>query len=67
VSNLIREAKNHHIFNIMLTQKVQGNQLLNDQLEQLVRDGKAEYDEALLKSLDKVDLAKRFGKEYFEK
>jgi pilus retraction protein PilT len=67
VSNLIREAKNHHIFNIMLTQKVQGNQLLNDQLEQLVRDGKVEYDEALLKSLDKVDLAKRFGKEYFEK
>lgn len=67
VSNLIREAKNHHIFNIMLTQKVQGNQLLNDQLEQLARDGKVDFDEALLKALDKVELAKRFGKEYFEK
>jgi pilus retraction protein PilT len=67
VSNLIREGKNHQIFNIMLTAKNQGNQLLNEQLEKLVNDGKVEYDEALMKSLDKSDLAKRFGKEYFEK
>ncbi|MBM4344337.1 MAG: PilT/PilU family type 4a pilus ATPase [Deltaproteobacteria bacterium] len=67
VSNLIREGKNHQIFNIMLTAKNQGNQMLNDQLEALVRDGKAEYDEALMKALDKPELAKRFGKEYFEK
>lgn len=67
VSNLIREGKNHQIFNIMLTAKNQGNQMLNDQLEALVRDGKAEYEEALMKALDKPELAKRFGKEYFEK
>lgn len=67
VANLIREGKNHQIFNIMLTQKQQGNQLLNDQLEQLVRDGRTEYDEAIMKALDKPEFAKRFGKEYFEK
>jgi len=67
VSNLIREGKNHQIFNIMLTAKQQGNQMLNDQLEALVRDGKVEYDEALMKALDKPELAKRFGREYFEK
>ena len=67
VSNLIREGKNHQIFNIMLTAKAQGNQLLNEQLERLVTDGKVEFDEALAKALDKADLSKRFGKDYFEK
>ncbi len=67
VANLIREGKNHQIFNIMLTAKNQGNQMLNDQLEALVKDGKAEYEEALMKALDKPELAKRFGREYFEK
>jgi twitching motility protein PilT len=67
VSNLVREGKNHQIFNIMLTQKQQGNQLLNDQLEQLVRDGRTEYEESLMKALDKPEFAKRFGKEYFDK
>ena len=67
VSNLIREGKNHQIMNIMMTAKVQGNMLLNEQLEKLVNDGKVEYDEAIMKALDKSDFAKRFGKEYFEK
>ncbi len=67
VSNLIREGKNHQIFNIMLTAKQAGNMLLNDQLEQLVRDGKVDFEEALMKALDKPELAKRFGKEYYEK
>ncbi len=66
-ANLIREGKNNQIFNIMLTQKGQGNQLLNDQLEALVREGKVDFEEALLKALDKPELAKRFGKDYFEK
>jgi twitching motility protein PilT len=66
-ANLIREGKNNQIFNIMLTQKSQGNQLLNDQLEALVREGKVDFEEALLKALDKPELAKRFGKDYFEK
>ncbi len=67
VANMVREGKTHQIFNIMLTQKAQGNQLLNDQLEQLVRDGKVDYEEALLKAIDKPELAKRFGKDYFER
>ncbi len=67
VSNLIREGKNHQIFNIMLTSKAQGNMLLNEQLEKLVTDGKVEFDEAIMKSLDKSDFSKRFGKDYFEK
>lgn len=67
VSNLIREGKNHQIFNIMLTSKAQGNMLLNEQLEKLVNDGKVDFDEAIMKSLDKNDFAKRFGKDYFEK
>jgi len=67
VGNLIREGKNHQIMNIMLTAKNQGNTLLNEQLEKLVGDGKVEYDEAILKAVDKADFAKRFGKDYFEK
>ncbi len=67
VANLIREGKNHQIFNILLTAKNQGNQLLNEQLERLVNEGKVDFDEALLKAIDKNDLSKRFGKEYYDK
>ncbi len=67
VANLIREAKNHQIMNIMMTAKAQGNMLLNEQLEKLVNDGKIEYDEGIMKALDKTDFAKRFGKDYHEK
>ena len=49
-----------------MTAKKQGNQMLNEQLEKLVLSDKIEYEEALGKSLDKPDLAKRFGREYFE-
>lgn len=66
ISNLIREGKMHHIPNIMLTAKKQGNQLLNEELEKLVKDGKVTYEEALAKALDKPEMAKRFGREYFE-
>ncbi len=67
VSNLVREGKNHQIMNIMMTAKAQGNMLLNEQLEKLVNDNKIEYEEALMKAIDKTDLAKRFGKDYHEK
>ena len=67
VANLIREGKNHQIMNIMMTAKAQGNMLLNEQLEKLVNDNKIEYDEALMKAIDKADFAKRFGKDYHEK
>ena len=67
VGNLIREAKNHQIMNILMTAKSQGNMLLNEQLEKLVNDNKIEYEEAVMKALDKADFAKRFGKDYHEK
>jgi twitching motility protein PilT len=66
ISNLIREGKMHHIANIMLTAKKHGNQMLNEEMEKLVRDGKVTYEEALSKAIDKPELAKRFGREYFE-
>ena len=67
VGNLIREAKNHQIMNILMTAKAQGNMLLNEQLEKLVNDNKIEYEEAIMKALDKADFAKRYGKDYHEK
>lgn len=66
ISNLVREGKNHQIQNIMMTAKKMGNQLLNEELEKLVMADKVEFEEALGKSLDKADLCKRFGREYFE-
>ena len=66
ISNMIREGKMHQIPNIMLTAKKQGNQMLNEELEKLVRGGKVAYEEGLSKSLEKPDFAKRFGREYFE-
>ena len=66
ISNLIREGKNHQIANILMTSKKHGNQMLNEELERLVTSDKVEFEEALSKSLDKVDLCKRFGREYFE-
>ena len=66
ISNLIREAKNHQIANIMMTAKKMGNTMLNEQLQKLVMDDKVDYEEALSKAIDKVDMAKRFGREYFD-
>ncbi|MCB9738303.1 MAG: PilT/PilU family type 4a pilus ATPase [Deltaproteobacteria bacterium] len=66
ISNLVREGKNHQIANIMMTAKKMGNQLLNEELEKLVVADKVEFEEALAKSLDKAELCKRFGREYFE-
>ena len=67
VANLIREGKTHQIANIMMTSKVQGNTMLNEQLSALVEAGKVDFDEAMMKAIDKADFAKRFGREYFEK
>ena len=66
ISNLVREGKNHQIANIMMTAKKQGNQMLNEELEKLVVTDRIEFEEALAKALDKSDLCKRFGREYFE-
>ncbi len=66
ISNLVREGKNHQIANIMMTAKKHGNQMLNEELEKLVVTDRIEFEEALAKALDKADLCKRFGREYFE-
>ena len=60
VANLIREGKPYQITSIMQTGKSQGNTLLNDELARYVREGKITYDEAIAKTPDKKDLAKRF-------
>ncbi len=53
VANLIREGKTFQIKSIMQTQKAKGNQLLNDALGKLVKEGKVEPMEAFMKSVDK--------------
>jgi len=62
VGNLIRKANTAQIQSVMQTQKAAGNRLLNDALQTLVREGKVDYDEAVSKSVDKEDLARRCGK-----
>ena len=62
VGNLIRKANTAQIQSVMQTQKAAGNRLLNDALQTLVREGKVDYDEAVSKSVDKDDLARRCGK-----
>ena len=46
----------------MSTTRSLGNQMLNFELAQLVKENKVNYEEALSKSIDKADLAKRCGK-----
>ncbi len=55
VSSMIREGKNHMISNHMMTQKAEGNQLLNDSLFKLIADGLIDPQEALFKAVDKND------------
>lgn len=55
VSSMIREGKNHMISNHMMTQKAEGNQLLNDSLFKLITDGLIDPQEALFKAVDKND------------
>ncbi|MBL8909935.1 MAG: type IV pili twitching motility protein PilT, partial [Archangium sp.] len=62
ISNLIREGKVHQIASQMSIGKNVGMQMLNEELARLVTEKKVEYEDALAKSLDKPDLAKRLGK-----
>jgi twitching motility protein PilT len=64
VSSNIREGKNHMIQNTMMTQKAAGNQILNECLLSLVKDGSIEPMDGYLKSMDKkgfVEMGKRAG------
>ena len=53
VGAMIREGKVQHLANHMLTQKQDGNQLLNDSLLKLVQDGVVEAQDAFFKAVDK--------------
>ena len=53
VSAMIREGKIQHLANHMLTQKQDGNQLLNDALLKLVQDGVVDVQDAFFKAVDK--------------
>lgn len=53
VSAMIREGKVQHLANHMLTQKQDGNQLLNDALLKLVQDGIVDAHDAYFKAVDK--------------
>jgi len=64
VASNIREGKNHLIQNTMITQKAAGNQLLNECLLTLVKDGLIEPMDAYLKCIDKkslVEMARRWN------
>lgn len=53
VSAMIREGKIQHLANHMMTQKAEGNQLLNDALLKLVQDGVVDPQDAFFKAVDK--------------
>ncbi len=59
VSNLIREDKTNQILSTMQTGKIQGHKVLNEDLARLVKQGKVKFEEALSKTLEPEDLARR--------
>ncbi|MEC7983733.1 MAG: PilT/PilU family type 4a pilus ATPase [Myxococcota bacterium] len=63
-SNLIREGRTSQLATVMQTGKAQGNCMLNDSLAALVNQKKILYEEALKKTIDKADLARRLKKVY---
>lgn len=63
VASLIRDGKTHQIMSAMQTGKAKGNMLLNEELFRLVNQRVIDKDEALSKSVDKIDLAKKLGVE----
>jgi twitching motility protein PilT len=69
VRHLIHEEKTNQIVSTMQTKKAQGNKLLNEELAELIKGRrvgkvryKVEYEEALSKTPDREDLARRLGK-----
>ena len=64
VANLIRESKTSQVATIMQTGKARGNCMLNDSLADLVQRKEVTYEEALSRSMDKSDLARRLNKTF---
>lgn len=63
VANQIREGKTHQIPSLMATGRAQGNLVLNQHLEELVRKRLIEPKEALANAVDRADLGRRLGAE----
>ncbi len=61
IANLIRAGKNTQIPGMMQTGRKHGMTLLNEELARLVKEGVVEADEALAKTPEKDELAKRLG------
>ncbi len=62
VLNLIREAKTFQLASTMQVGASHGQQLLNQDLARLVAEKLIEPDEAMSRSVDKTDLARRVGR-----
>lgn len=62
MSSIMVQGKMNQIVSAMQTGKAQGNQLLDNELAKLVRQGEVEYREALRKSPDPKNFAKLMGK-----
>jgi twitching motility protein PilT len=58
IANLIRNDKSFQIASVILTHRAEGMQLMDGVLEELVRGGVVDPDDALLKSVDKVAFGK---------
>ncbi len=63
VSNLIRERKTFQLYSLMQTNRAAGMMTLNDSLLDLVKKGAVEAQEALLKSVNKVELRSLLSRE----
>jgi twitching motility protein PilT len=61
IANLVREKKTFQVASVMQTGQAQGQRLMNADLARLVAEGTIEPAEALEKTSDRADLAKRMG------
>ncbi|MDJ0840598.1 MAG: PilT/PilU family type 4a pilus ATPase [Acidobacteriota bacterium] len=61
VANMIRQEKTIQIPSHMQSHKRDGHSLFQDELERLVRERKIDFKEALYKTTEKMDLARRLG------
>ena len=57
IANLIRKNKSFQIPSVIATHRESGMQLLDDQLERLVKRGMVDADEALMRAADKSSFA----------
>ena len=61
IANLLREGKTHQIENAMVTSRKEGNMLLNESLERLVRSRRIAKEESFAKAIDKADMRERLA------